>query len=91
LTARFFNSLSTTIGTCSKYIKGLYIDPKETFEEVTGSGISIVPRSKHIGVAEIKKRIIVGTDIKGLGVAHSIYSNDSDKNEDVTVHDPNKI
>ena len=65
-----------------KYIKGLYIDPKEHFDNITGSGVAIIHRSKYIGIAEIKKREVGSIDLKGLGVSNEINSTDLDENDD---------
>jgi len=59
-----------------RYETGLYVDPQEQFQGTYGSGVSIAPRSGHIGVAQIKKRAYVGVDLKGLATAHEIYGND---------------
>ncbi|MBE0536870.1 MAG: hypothetical protein IH624_14485 [Phycisphaerae bacterium] len=59
-----------------KYIKGLYIDPEGYFEDTYGSGVSITFRSSHIGVAELKRRIPVGFDLRALGTAQEMYAND---------------
>ena len=39
-----------------RYESGLYVDPKEFFEETGGSGGWVSYRSKHIGHAEFKKK-----------------------------------
>jgi hypothetical protein len=63
-------------GENKRYETGLYVDLQEQFEGTYGSGVSITPRSSHIGVAQIKKRAYVGVDLKGLATAHEIYAND---------------
>jgi hypothetical protein len=57
-----------------KYMKGLYVDPAQYFEDTYASGVAISIRSSHIGVAEVKKRIY--GDLKGLATAHEMYAND---------------
>lgn len=59
-----------------KYIKGLYIDPKERFDNIDGSGVTLLYRSKNIGIAEIKKREVGNSDLKGLGVSNENNSID---------------
>lgn len=59
------------------YIKGLCVEPEEYFGNSYGSGTAITFRSKHIGVVEVKKRIPVSGNLKGLGYASSnIDAND---------------
>jgi len=61
-----------------KYIKGLYVDPEGYFEDTYGSGVSIRFRSSHVGVAELKRRIPVGFDLRALATAQEMYANDPD-------------
>ena len=60
-----------------KYVKGLYVESQPVFESGGGSGMYTTYRSKHIGVTEAKKRRLpVGTNLKGLGIPPVTDSNE---------------